>query len=214
MIPVAPRPEPAGFDVSVRRPGRAFHATNPTPNSKEYQKHNYWKKADKELFAAYERICAYSCMRIPMSPGTIDHYHPKSVRHDLAYEWSNLRLAFHKLNLYKGDSVEVADPFTLQPGHFVLDFPSCLVVPGAGLSDEDRVRVESTIRVLKLNADDDLVQGRCDIMMSFADGHVMLPYLRESYPFLAAEIERQGIQDTAATIFKRPAAAAPPAEPV
>lgn len=153
------------------------------------------------LYEAYRRICAYSCMYMP-TPGTIDHFYPKSTRPDLSYEWSNYRLAHHRLNANKGASTAVLDPFTIQDGWFVLDFPSCLVRPGSNLPGQATEKIEETIRVLKLNDDDILVQERCDLMVSLARGDVALSFLSIRYPFLAKEIIRQGIQQQLHRIFK------------
>lgn len=204
LIPIERKPEPAGFEANVRRPGRAFLRANRTPSASDFKPHQYWKWAANELYEAYRRTCAYSCMYIPTPAGTIDHFAPKARRPDLAYDWENFRLALHRMNLYKGDSTDVLDPFSIQPGWFVLDFPSCLVRPGAGLTPEQTRQVEASIAVLKLNIDDSLVQDRCDVMVMFAQGDVGLGFLQRRYPFLAAEVERQGIQKSARTIFKMP----------
>jgi hypothetical protein len=205
LIPVTPRPEPAGFDANVRRPGRAFLKTNPTPTNDDFKGHTHWKWAANELYEAYRRLCAYSCMYIPMPSGTIDHFLPKIKRPDQAYEWNNFRLALHRINTYKGNRTDVLDPFTVGDGWFILDFPSCLVRAGSGLTPEQKQSVETTIDALRLNDDDSFVQERCDVMMMFAQGDVFLPFLEKRYPFLAAEVVRQGIQSTAASIFKKPA---------
>lgn len=162
-----------------------------------------------EIYEAYQRICAYSCMYIPTPAGTIDHFIPKTQRADLAYEWDNLRLALHRMNTYKGDRTDIVDPFSVGPGWFTLDFPSCLVRPGPGLTIEQTQAVEITISALKLNDDDSLVQERCDVMVMFATGDVGLGFLQRRYPFLAAEVTRQDIALTARDIFKKPRAASP-----
>jgi hypothetical protein len=106
------------------------------------------------------------------------------------------------MNSHKGDSREVIDPFIVKTGWFVLDVPSCLIRPEKELSQVLRDQIETTIKVLRLNDDDYFVQERCDLMMAFAAGEVSLTYLFRRYPFLASEIERQGLQTTAAMIFK------------
>jgi len=204
LIPVARQPEPAGFDSNVRRRGQTFLATNPVPTLKDFKPHQYWKWAAKEVYEAYKRVCAYSCMYIPTPAGTIDHFLPKSRRPDRAYEWDNLRLSLHRMNVYKGDRTDLIDPCSVSPGWFVLDMPSCLVRAGDGLTPKQKQSVETTIEALRLNNDDSLVQDRCDIMLMFAQGDVQLPFLQKRYPFLAAEVLRQGIQLTANTIFKTP----------
>lgn len=108
------------------------------------------------------------------------------------------------MNTYKADRTDIVDPFSVGPGWFVLDFPSCLVRPGAGLSPQETQEVDTSINALKLNDDDSLVQDRCDVMVMFAKGEVSLAFLEKRYPFLAAEVIRQGIQGNANAIFKSP----------
>ena len=56
--------------------------------------------------------------------GTIDHFRPKSKYPKLAFVWSNYRLAGQAINMRKGDSEDVVDPFTVCP---MVDSPSiCL----------------------------------------------------------------------------------------
>jgi len=196
--------EPAGFDANVRKRGQAFLKTNQRPKSSDFKPHQYWKWAAQELYDAYQRTCAYSCMYIPTPTGTLDHFAPKVQRPDLAYEWGNYRLALHRMNSYKADRTDILDPFFVQAGWFVLDFPSCLVRPGDGLAGGLADQVQITIEALKLNDDDALVQERCDIMVLFAQGHVSLQFLQRRYPFLGAEVLRQNIQATAPQIFKLP----------
>jgi hypothetical protein len=203
LIPVLKQQEPAGFDANVRRKGASFLAKFPNPTNNDFKPAQFWKWAAHELYEAYRRICAYSCVYMPSPPGTIDHFLPKSKHPNQAYEWDNLRLASHRMNNNKGNSMDVIDPFLVQPGWFVLDFPSCLVRPGDGLEPELTEQISKTIDILKLNDDDSLVQDRCDMMMDFADGEVTISFLQKRYPFLACEIIRQGIQNTANQIFKR-----------
>lgn len=208
MIRLTLKDEPAGFDKKVRRRGAAFLRGNPAPTGKEFLPHGYWKDAAKDLHAAYSGICAYSCMLIP-PPGTVDHFFPKSSYPQLAYEWSNYRLSSHRLNTYKAESTQVIDPFVVQPGWFVLDVPSCLIKPGSALNDVVSEQVRATIDLLKLNADDYLVQERCDILMSYATGDLSIGFLARRYPFLAFELERQGIQEAVRGMLKTPAAPSP-----
>jgi hypothetical protein len=201
MIPVKIQGEPANFDSTVRQPGRAFLKACPNPTSKDFKTHSFWKKTAQQLFSAYAGVCAYTCFYL-VSPGTTDHFLPKSTYPLDAYEWQNYRLCSHRVNIHKGDSVEVIDPLIVQPGWFVLDIPSCLIKPGVGLSPLLTEQIQKTIDVLRLNDDDYFVQERCDLMVAFASGEVALPHLSKRYPFLAMEITRQGIQDSVITFFK------------
>lgn len=201
MIPVQLKAEPATFNEVVRQPGKAFLNINPMPTSKEFQKNSHWKKSAPDLHAAYSGICAYTCFYLAPY-GSTDHFLPKSSHPNEAYEWNNFRLCSHRVNGYKGDSTDVIDPFVVQPGWFVLDVPSCLVKSGEGVSDVVTSQVEATIKRLRLNEDDYFVQERCDLMVAFASGEVTLAHLSKRYPFLATEIKRQGLQTTAAQVFK------------
>ena len=64
-------------------------------------------------------------------------------------------------------------------------------------------QINKTIKALKLNSDDSLVQGRCNMMLHFAKEEITLSFLKQRYPFLASEIVRQGIETTAHTLFKQ-----------
>lgn len=108
MIPVAPAPEPARFDVEVRQRGvLALHerigALPPSPRTAgkacERAKSksgglidrfedleprhlpDYWTAALDDLYAAYHQICAYCCFRIHPITGarSVDHMDAKSL---------------------------------------------------------------------------------------------------------------------------------------
>src|SRR5436305_12258428 len=94
MIPVRPQPEPPIFDLLVRKKGRICLKKFSNPTGEQWVRKDYWKNVRKVLYEAYDGICAYSAHWIPFTDNpNIDHYIPKSVRPDLAYEWDNYRLA-------------------------------------------------------------------------------------------------------------------------
>lgn len=126
----------------------------------------------------------------------MDHFEPKSLKPELAYEWSNYRLASERLNSYKADSTAVVDPFDVQAGWFELDFATFFVLAGTQLHVDVTNRIEETIRTLRLNSDDSLVRNRFEITKDYADGHVTLNYLQSRYPFIGSELIRQGRQDS------------------
>ena len=201
MIPVRPEPEYREFDFEVRKPGRAFLKKNPRPSNKDFRKHNYWTKATGNLKAAYSSLCAYTSLRL-VDAGSVDHFRPKIKHPALAYEWSNYRFARQKINQRKGETEDVIDPFKVKSGWFVLDLPSCLIRPGYGLNRKTRDRVKTTIDILKLNADDNLVQERCDLLVYLAQGDVTLNFLDQHYPFLAVEVRRQGVENHLRRMFR------------
>ena len=188
------------FDSEVRIPGLEFLETTPCPSSRDFSGHNYWNRARSHLRQLYSGFCAYTSLYL-VDSDSVDHFLPKVKYPHLAYEWNNYRLARQKVNFSKGNSEKVLDPFTIQNGWFVIDCPSCLVRPGAGLDAETRNRVEDTISILKLNDDDNLVQERCDWLVSLAKGEITMSFLLKRYPFLAIEITRQGIEQDLNTLF-------------
>lgn len=194
LIRVQEKHEYADFDAQVRRPGLAFLATCSNPSSQQFGKHAYWNRARAELHAAYDKVCAYTCIYL-VDPGSVDHFMPKSIYPELAYEWNNYRLARGRFNTSKGNTVEVMDPFAIQNGWFVLDIPSCLVKASEDLAPVVRKRVNATINILRLNDDDYYVQERCDILVEYAKGLISKDFLKRRYPFLAMELERQALEE-------------------
>ncbi len=207
MIPVRPAPEPPDFDVRVRQPGlraiaelvgeapqrtagrrfdRAADAREQIPAGRFPP---YWRAALDDIEAAYDRVCAYLCVRISTDV-SVDHYVAKSQRWDLAYEWSNYRLACAAMNSYKGEHGDVLDPFELQDGWFALELVEFQVVPGAKLASPEAERVGATIRRLRLNG-----PRFCRIRAKFAEARwndqISADYLVRHAPFVARELIRQ-----------------------
>ncbi len=196
MIPVEPQPEPENFDAEVRVPGNDFLSKRPAPSAKDFRNRNYWRKIFSELYVAYGRVCAYSCHWIARDSGagTVDHFRPKSRHPNLAYEWSNYRLANLRYNNRKGNNEDVLDPFEIEIGWFVLDFPSVQVRPGSGLMRRRREQVQATIDRLHLNAED-VLETRLKYLRMYCKGRGSLDLLRELAPFIATELYRQNLSD-------------------
>jgi len=208
VIPVKPVPEPPHFDRTVRQPGlRAIaELVGEAPQRSAGKPFDqvadtrdmipaasfppYWREALDDLHAAYDRVCAYLCVRISTDP-SVDHYVAKSRRWDLVYEWSNYRLACASMNSYKGEYGDVLDPFELQDGWFALELVEFQVVPGAGLTVSDVDLVRATIRRLHLNG-----PRFCRIRAEFAEarwsGDITDEYLARHSPLVARELIRQG----------------------
>ncbi len=195
MIPVMEQPEPANFDRDVRRPGQLFLRLTARPTNEQFKRQEHWKKALPELRTAYNNICAYCACWIPFDQGTADHFQPKSADPAQAYEWTNLRLAQEKLNNNKGDSMEVLDPFHIAVGWFALDLTSVLVKPNDNLTKILGRAVKKTIDILKLNSNT-LVQLRYSVLRDYSDGLTQFGFLRRYYPFIAVELERQGMKES------------------
>ena len=127
---------------------------------------------------------------------TVDHFRPKGRYPNLAYEWSNYRLAADFVNNNKGSSEAVLDPFVILSGWFILDPATLYVRPEPTLSTAINVRVQTSIDVLKLNHYR-LVNVRFQIFRGYIDGKQHLDTIAEKYPFIAAEIRRQNIKTAA-----------------
>lgn len=186
MIHVEPQPEPPDFDARVRQPGQA--------DLRSSELRPLWRHCATQLWEAYKGVCAYSSLHIPRGTGalSVDHLLPKSKRRELAYEWSNYRLACVRMNARKNDLEEVLDPFEVRDGWFALELSTLEVIPGQGLTEDIRARVQATIDRLDLN-DQEFVRAREAYFTAWSEGETKFRYLRKHCPFLAKELVRQGV---------------------
>jgi len=212
MIRIMQQNEPVDFEKKVREPGNHFLASCPTPRSKDWDGHAYWQRVSGEMYLLYQGICAYTGQWFSKTPtqtsarASIDHFRPKSESkyYHLAYEWSNYRLTTQKTNGYKKNLDDLADPFTIQHGWFVLRLPGCWIIPGDNVSSQERVMIEHTISTLKLNDDNDFVDLRYKIIKDYIDGCFDATNMQRKYPFIASELQRQNLLDIAKlkSVFK------------
>lgn len=194
LIRVTQQPEPAGFNTTVRVPGNLFlRRLRRAPTSDEWRKNGHWKYCLADLQTAYRDVCAFTACWVSDS-ASVDHFMAKSTHPNLAYEWSNYRLASQKVNSKKGNAV-VLDPFTIDDAWFVLDFASSMVRPAKGLPTQVEAQVRNTITVLGLN-DAGWVRVRFTVLRQYVLSHVAFEHLRQFYPFIARELERQALKDT------------------
>jgi hypothetical protein len=138
-------------------------------------------------------VCAYSSLHIPRGTGalSVDHLLPKSKRRELAYEWSNYRLACSRMNARKNAFEDVLDPFEVRDEWFALELSTLQVVPGEGLPEPLRTQVQQTIDRLDLN-DEEFIVARTAYHSDWRTGVTNLAFLRKHCPFLAKELLRQG----------------------
>ena len=197
MIRIMQQHVPVDFEKKVRVPGNFFLASCPSPSGKDWKKHQYWRYISREMYQSYQGICAYTCEWFPETPAqnSIDHFLPKSKYPHLAYDWRNYRLATRKTNKYKDDDDSLVDPFHVQFGWFELSIPSCLIVPGKNISQQERAMIEHTISTLKLNDDDEFVDSRYNIIQFYINGRFQVSDMQRKYPFIASELERQDLLD-------------------
>lgn len=207
MIHVNMQPEPVEFDALVRHPGASFLMTCPTPTTKEFKTHSYWRALLSKTRELYGAVCAYGCHYVPADTGvdTIEHFRPKSKYPSDAYEWSNYRFVCGRLNGRKGNHEDVLDPFHVENGWFVIEFPSLLVKPAPNLEPDLKGRVRQTCERLGLNDEGTCLKQRYKSVEDFCLGRVRFDLLETDAPFLAAEITRQGLRATLIKIMQFPA---------
>lgn len=195
MIPVEPEDEPDNFDADVRVPGQKFLSEIPFGSKVNFKNREYWRKIIPQLHDLYGGVCSYTAHRITLDTGfsTVEHFLSRNNYPELAFEWWNYRLVCGRLNGCKSDYEDVADPFVISDGMFEIWFPALIVRPGVAAEGEQLALATSTIRRLKLN-DYPVFDARMEHARSFCDG-VPINRLRKEAPFLARELERQGLDD-------------------
>jgi hypothetical protein len=203
MIHVQIQPEPPEFDKLVRQPGVAYLKLHPKPPSKQWKSHSYWRKIVPQLRKSYQEICAYCCHWIPPDTGsnTVEHFLPKDKYPKQAYEWNNYRLVSGTLNGRKGIREDVLDPFQIENGWFIIDFPSLLVKPAQGLLPSIAQSVQITIDILGLNNEGTCLQGREAYIRAYCLGEIDFPHLKKKAPFIAFELQRQGLVQSIKSIM-------------
>lgn len=204
MIHVEPQTEPPVFDAKVRKPGQRFLRRTPHPTGRQWGTHSYWREILPQLHDAYRGICAYSCHWIPYDTGsdTVEHFLAKDRHEADAYEWRNYRLVCGTLNGRKGVHEDVLDPFVIHNGWFVLDFPSLLVKPSDDIDEELKTKVQKTVDRLTLNDEQTCLKARAAWLRDYcAADPIPFMYLKRNAPFIAAELERQGLVQSIKQIF-------------
>ena len=211
MIRVERCDEPADFDVNVRQAGlrwlreklggerapRRGRPVEPVANLRSHELEDYWTRALPDMRRLYGGVCAYAGIEIREGGETVDHFESKArcledaTLHPLIYDWANYRYAFHRINASKGER-RVLDPFAVESDWFTLEPVGLTVIPREGIADELRVQVNETIRALGLN-EPWLVRLRMKYFDDWSAGDTSSGYLRRYAPFIAREIERQGI---------------------
>jgi hypothetical protein len=201
MIPVVKQREPEDFNKKVRMPGQVFLKNNPSPNSVQFQRHNYWKHIREDLYQQYKNICAYTGEWFPWPSASVDHFVPKSIEPQLAYEWDNYRLTTKNMNNIKADKIGIIDPFEVQFGWFVMIFPACAVKSCNNLNERDKKKINDTICILELNSSE-RIEKRYGIISNYISKDISFDSLRKNYPYIAYELERQGLREKITDLFK------------
>ena len=216
LIPVILPAPPPHYISKVKKPGEIFLAENPAPTSKDWSRHNYWRNIHNYLYRNLGGICVYCASWTPRrndsfvgtDSTSIDHFAPKSVNPQKAYDWNNFRLCRTRLNNLKGEHTDVLDPCAMTDRCFMLDFSTFRIKPANGISATLETKVKATIKRFRLNDDKDYVDQRIQVIRDYSLGKVSINQLRTKYPFIAEEIVTQDFdlkfRTRLAEYFKRP----------
>lgn len=198
MIHIDIKDELEDFNDIVRIPGEQYLLTNPHPTSKQFNNHAYWRLILEEFHEVYGGICAYSCHWIPYDTGadTVEHVRPKVPYPEQAYEWTNYRLVCATLNGRKWTYEDVLDPASIETGWFQISFPSLLIKPNRTLKQDLKDQIQATIGRLKLNDESTCLKSRLRYIKNFCQRCINFTYLENNAPFIAMELQRQGLVDT------------------
>ena len=198
MIPVTPKPEPEDFDTQVRQKGLRWlekhhiDIKDPLPSGTELPP--YWRACLDELYHNYDGVCAYLAVFFERITGTghVEHFCPKSLRPDLAYEWRNYRLACSAINSRKRDFTDILDPFEIEDGWFYLELVSGHIFPNPQLPASLQQKIQASIDRLKLDSPAHN-EMRAKHYQFYCEGEVTEGFLKKYSPFVWTEAARQGL---------------------
>jgi uncharacterized protein (TIGR02646 family) len=198
MIHVNAQPEPAAFDSEVRQKGLAWlkkkkiPLDQPLPPKTEVEP--YWRACLDDLHKCYDGCCAYLAvfLKRQTGEGTVDHFIAKSKRLDLAYEWSNYRLACSRMNSRKREHDDVLDPFEIEESWFRLELITGRIYPNPALSPERFSTVQATIERLGLDEAGNR-ELRAMHYQEYREHGYPADYLKKYSPFVWLEAHRQGL---------------------
>lgn len=184
MIPVAPVPEPSGFDERGRRPGNAWLLENPGVK----RPRDYWSPFRAVLAEGFANRCGYTAMHD--LAGTVDHLRSYKTNPELAYEWSNYRYVAAWINSAK-KAGEVLDPYEVGEGWFEVLLPSLQLVATDKVPPERREFVERTLKHLPIAHDERVLKQRRCWYKLYTERKLSLAGLREVAPLIAAAEEKR-----------------------
>jgi hypothetical protein len=96
------------------------------------------------------------------------------------------------MNSNKGSDPGILDPFAIQADWFVIRFDTFRIEAATGLRQQLEQAIVHTINVLKLNHDA-YIDNRYAVLKEYSNGDCSIGFLRRRYPFIARELERQGL---------------------
>lgn len=151
MIPCSLSDEPPDFDNNVRVPGNKFlQSLGRAPKAKDWNGKDFWNKAKPALKSCFRNRCAYCASWINKGP-EVDHFKGKSGFPNLAYEWTNYRLACGPDNKSKPRTREVLDPLDIKENWFRVNFNTGMVSSTNEVPPEFKQLASDFIKEFELN---------------------------------------------------------------
>jgi len=198
MIHVESQLPPDSFDSEVRLKGLAWLKKKNIPLDQPLPPKTglkpYWQACLDDLHKSYDGCCAYLAVFFERTTGggSVDHFIAKSQRADLAYEWSNYRLACSRMNSRKREYDDLLDPFEIEDGWFHLELITGRIYPNPALSPERLAAVQATIDRLLLD-DAGNREMRARHYQEYRENHYTAEFLKKRSPFVCLEAQRQGL---------------------
>ncbi|MCC6476245.1 hypothetical protein IT157_04245 [bacterium] len=198
MIRLTIQDEPGAFDSKVRKKGETYLQKNgidlykPLPSGTKLPP--YWCDCLEELYESYGGMCAYLAVyfELETGAGTVEHFFPKSLMPQFAYEWENYRLVTRIVNSRKRDYLDVLDPADIENDWFLLNLLSGKPYPNPQLDCDIMGKVSVTIN--RLGLDKPRVNAmRALHYQKYVSGKWSAEELHESSPFVWNEASRQGL---------------------
>lgn len=201
------QPEPDGFDKNIRQKGNAWlnqqawfdsacapHARQKTPKNIAWKA--LWTMSLDDLHRSYKGVCAYLGVYIPPFLGAkeVDHFLPKSQYPQLAFEWSNYRLAARSINQLKGSKTGILDPAAIPAQAFYINFADGGIYPSPSLDPQTKGKAEKTIQLLRLN-DSKFMEMRLAYFDNYRKENWAPQYMERQAPFIWEEMARQNLTD-------------------
>ncbi|WP_437762522.1 hypothetical protein WMF27_45885 [Sorangium sp. So ce281] len=149
----------------------------------------------QRLADGFKNRCGYSAMWTPR--GTVDHDLSRSTHPERTYEWDNYRFASGEMNSRKGTwNDRVLDPFEIEDGWFEILLPSLeLVMVEERIPAEQRDRARFTLKKLRLQDDDGILEQRQSWYDEFLNGEVTLSRGRLSDQAFPPALLRASVPD-------------------
>jgi len=198
VVKVDLQPEPSCFDSKVRQKGlnyikqKGIDINKPLPNGVTLK--SYWRDCYTELYERYNGVCAYLAIYFEKvtGAGSVEHYLPKKLRPDLAYEWENYRLATGIVNSRKRDYIDVIDPAYIHNEWFYLELTTGHIYPNPSLAEYQKDAAQKSIDRLRLD-DGEMRRIRTKTWNNYCEGKISKEYLKEIAPHIYAEAVRQNL---------------------